>query len=411
MSISRDGLFKFKVLNEKQRKNLIILDAIKRNAPVSKTELSKQTGYNIVTLSNYIDEYKKNGLVYESGYDVPSGGRPPVLLALNKKDIYLIGIDFNTQNMRGIVTDLELNVICEVTTPRPNIAQLEVEEGLISLIKQLLVKSNVSPENIKFIAIGFYGGIEEKNGAIKGLDEEKGRARATIYYTNLRKVIEREFNIRPFIGTDATFAAFGERMQNPAADVESMLYIFKDIGKGVVIKGEIYCATDAVQDLDGLTGGLSPEEKSRLSKDLSYLRPWKKGMSLVDEALKVIQSGVGTKMVELLKGDLDKLSDEVIFEAAGQKDEVALELVETIAINLGVKISYLINLFSPNVVFVGGGIEKAGSLLFDTIQKTIDRLTLEEPLKKAKMYPSILGDRAVAIGAAAAGLREVFLEA
>ena len=134
-------------------------------------------------------------------------------------------------------------------------------------------------------------------------------------------------------------------------------------------------------------------------------------MSLTEEAVKIIESGVGTKMVEILKGDLDKLNNVIVIQAAEDKDEVALELVETIAINLGVKIAYLINLFSPNAVFVGGGIEKAGALLFDTIKKTVDKLTLEEPLKTVKMYPSILGERAVAVGAAAAGLREVFLEA
>ncbi|MFH1847606.1 MAG: ROK family protein [Candidatus Omnitrophota bacterium] len=411
MSISKDGLFKFQVLNEKQRKNLIILNAIKKGGQVSKSDLAKQTGYNIVTLSNYIEEYKSKGLVYETGLDSPSGGRPPVLLALKKQESYLVGVDFGLDAINAIITDLQLNIVAELTAPRPEIEQENVASSLISVIGDLIKKSRIENEKIRHISIGFYGAIEEKNGAVKWLDEEKGRSRATIYYTTLKKAIENEFNIGTFFGSDVTFAAFGERTQNPAADIENLLYVFKDIGRGVVIKGEIYCGTNTAQDLDGLTGGLRPEEKAKLSKDVNYLRPWKRGMSLLEEARKVLESGVGTTIVEILKGDMGQLTEATIIKAAGQKDEVAVELIETIGINLGVKVSYLINLFSPQAVFIGGGIEKAGSLLFDTIRKTIDKLTLEDSLKNVKLYPSILGDRAVAVGAAAAGLREVFLEA
>jgi N-acetylglucosamine repressor len=403
MSITKDGLFKYQALNERQRKNLLILEAIRKKGKISKASLSKQLGYNIVTLSNYIEEYIRKNLVRQDGYHESSGGRKPVLIELNKEEILLIGIDFNRDNLKGVLSDAMLNVVAEAAMTRPAIEQEDVKGALVSLIKDLIRNSKADQARIKCIAVGVYGGISEKNGAIKGLDEDKGRARATVYYSELKQAIESEFNIKTFFGQDASFAAFGEKAKNIGADVENMLYIFKDIGKGVMIKGEIYCGTDLESvDIEGIIGSMNNEEKIKLREESSYLRPW---------SSQVVERGVGTRIVELLKGDLESLNDEVIIKAASEKDEVAIELIEGVGINLGVRIAYLINLFSPQIVIVGGGIEKAGDILFRQISKTIEKLALEKPRSMVKILPATLGEKAVSLGAATVALREVFLEA
>lgn len=412
MSITKEGLFKYQMLNERQRKNLIILETIRKNGPTSRASIAKQVGYNIVTLSNYVEEYLKKGLVYETGIDSSSGGRRPVLLELSKNEFFVIGIDFNRDALKGLIADYALNVVAEATLPKPAIEQEDVKRGMISLIKGLIKEAKVDASKIKFIAIGTYGSLGEKNGTIKGLEEEKGRSRVTIYFTDLKYAIEKEFNIKTFFGQDASFAAFGEKAKNTNADVDSLLYIFQDIGKGVMIKGEIYCSTDiGAADMEGVTGNLSYEERTKIREESSYLRPWDSRMSLKSEAIKIIESGVGTKIVELVKGNLNNLDDDAIIKAALQDDDVAEELIENVGINLGVRIAYLINLFSPQVVVIGGGIEKAGALLFGQMENTIKKLSLEKSRQSVKILPAILGGKAVGLGAASVALRESFLEA
>jgi len=412
MSITKDGLFKYQALNERQRKNLIILDTIRKSGPVAKATLSRKLDYNIVTLTHHIEDYIKKGLVRESGFDGSSGGRKPVLMELNNDGAYIIGIDFNRGSLSGVVTDLMLKVIAEAKMSRPVIEQGVVQKSLADLIRELIKKAGVDASNIRFVGIGVYGAIGEKNGALKGLDEEKGKSRATLYFMELKQDIEKEFNIPTFFGQDASFAALGEKARNPSADVDSMLYMFQDIGKGVIVKGEIYCSTDAGGvDLEGITGNLDDAEKAKLREESSYLRPWDPQMSLKGEALKIIETGVGTKIVELLDGKMETLGDDVIIRAANGKDEIAIELIEGIGINLGIRIAYLINLFSPRIVIIGGGIEKSGGLLFKQIEKTIEKLALEKSRQSVKIAPSLLGEQGVTLGAAAAALRELFLEA
>ena len=46
-------------MTEKERRNLDILDTIRRRREVSRADISKLTGRNIVTVSNYVNTYLK----------------------------------------------------------------------------------------------------------------------------------------------------------------------------------------------------------------------------------------------------------------------------------------------------------------------------------------------------------------
>ena len=73
-----------RILSDKQRKNLSILELIVKHGPISRTEISRQTGLNIVTISNYINEFIDGELVAEKGFDVSTGGRRPTLVELDE---------------------------------------------------------------------------------------------------------------------------------------------------------------------------------------------------------------------------------------------------------------------------------------------------------------------------------------
>ena len=68
-------------LTEREEKNFRILELLRRRGPLTRTALSQGTGFNIVTVSNYINHFIKGGLVSERGFDISTGGRKPVLEA------------------------------------------------------------------------------------------------------------------------------------------------------------------------------------------------------------------------------------------------------------------------------------------------------------------------------------------
>ena len=211
------------------------------------------------------------------------------------------------------------------------------------------------------------------------------------------------------MGNDATCAAYGEKRLNVESDVENMLYIYSDVGCGIIIKGEIYSGTGGSAGEMQVSVDKLAEEKIVLPSDeLYYLKPLGVDLGIVSEAKAVIKKGVGTKILELAKGNLENITLDMVIKAAESEDKVALEVIEMAGIGLGTRVAYLINLFNPEVVVIGGGIEKAGEMILGSVRKAVRKLAFEEPASKVRIIPSRLGENAVALGAVALVMREIF---
>jgi len=407
MEQKKDGLFKYQTLTDRERKNLAILDIIRRSGPISRTEISKMTEINIVTISNYVNNYIQNALVVEKGLDISTGGRKPTLLELNVKGGYVIGVDVGPANIIGIITDLGINKVTKVKHPRPTGHMEDVTAASINTLEELINSSNIDKTKLRGIGFGISGVLDETSGTVRDTDRSRGLTSSS--YVALRTAVEQKFSINTFMGNDATCAAYGEKRLNIESDVENMLYIYSDVGCGIIIKGEIYSgAGGSAGEIQLSIDKLDKEKLTLPSDELYYLRPLGIDLGMKEEAKKVIKKGVGTKILELAKGDPEQITLDIIIKAAEGEDRVALDVIEMAGIGLGTRIAYLINLFNPEVVIIGGGVERAGELILGSVRKAVRKLAFEEAASKVRIIPSRLGEDAVAFGAVALVLREIF---
>lgn len=407
MEKKRDGLFKYQTLSDRERKNLAILDIIRRKGPISRTDISKMTEINIVTISNYVTNYIQNGLVVEKGLDISTGGRKPTLLELNVKGGYMAGVDIGPGHIVGVVTDLSLNKVAKVKHSRPAGHMEDVTNVSMGVLRELVENSKVDKDKMKGIGFGISGVLDETSGTVRDTDPSRGLTSSS--YVNLRGAIEQQFNINTYVGNDATCAAYGEKRLNVESDVENMLYIYSDVGCGIIIKGEIYSGTGgSAGEIQLSVDKLGDKSIALPSDELYYLRPLGVDLGIVGEAKKIIEKGVGTRILELAKGNPENLNLDIIIQAAEADDKVAMDVIEMAGIGLGTRVAYLINLFNPEVVVIGGGVERAGELVLGPLRKSVRKLAFEEPASKVRIIPSALGEDAVALGAAALVLREIF---
>lgn len=405
--VVRQTLFRDQVLSDRERKNLAILDVIRKSGPVTRTEISKVTKLNIVTVSNYVNNYIDKGLVIEKGFDISTGGRKPTLVELNAKMGHVIGVDIGPIYMIATLTDLTNAVIGKVKRERPKGPMNEVITSSIEMVYEIIEKSKIDKNKIKGVGLGVSGVIDSIAGTVRDTDPLRGRTTGS--YASVKSLVQKEFGIPTFVGNDATVAAFGEKRLGLEQEINDMLYVYSDVGCGIIIKGEIYCGAG------GSAGEmqLMVDQAGSPLQDAapSYLRPWGVDLGITEEAKRILSKEQGeSKMSELAGGDLDNLTADMVIEAAKAKDKIAVEIIENAGVNLGVRIAYLINLFNPEVVVIGGGIEQAGEILLDPVRKTVRQLAFEEPANTVKIVPSRLGDSAVALGAAALVLREIFAQ-
>jgi Transcriptional regulator/sugar kinase len=392
MDIKQEGLFHHRSLSDKERKNLAILELIRKRGPISRTDISHITDVNFVSVSNYVKDYIGKGILIETGCDISTGGRRPELVELNTKGLYAVGLDIGVSDIIATITDFSVNVVSKTKIPTPADSVGEIALKAIESIEDLLKKTGVEKGKIRAIGIG--------------------AASSNNRFHPVADSIKEKFGIEVFMGSDAACAAFGEKQLNPKADAEDLLYMYSDVGCGIIIKGDAYLGAGGNAGEIRLSHEhISKEEELLFFKSSQYLKPWGMDLGIASMAKYEIEKGVGTKIVACAKGDLKKINTEVVIEAAKQDDEIAIDIVRNAGMNLGVRIAYLVNLFNPEVVVVGGGVEKAGELILDPIRKAVKKLAFSEQAGIVKIITSALGEDAVSLGAASLAVREIFLKA
>lgn len=408
----RERVLESSMLSDHERKNFSILELIRRNGPITRADISKTTDLNIVTVSNYMNTYIAENLVREGGMEASSGGRKPTLVKLNEEHSYALGLDLGHMGsggttMAGIVTDLSGRIISRIEKARSKDSMDRIIEQSLDMIEELINKKGVQKDKIRGVGIGIGGVIDENLGTVR--DSTKNGIRTS--YISMKGLIEDRFGIPSFLGNDATFAAFGEKMHALPMDVEDVIYMYSDVGSGIIIKGGMYCGAS------GSAGEIRINyprngDHMKLSKNLSLLLPMGLDLGLISMAQKLMkEEGVASTISELCGDNLDKMTVDHIINAAKSGDTLAIELLEDAAVNLGVRVAYLVNLFNPEIVIIGGGIEKAGSLFLEPLRRTIRKWAFEEPANIVKIIPAQLGKEAVALGAASVVIRDVFIKA
>jgi len=400
-------LLKDRILTDKERKNLAILEVIRKNGPISRTDISKITELNIVTVSNYVNHYIKKGLVVEGELDESTGGRKPVLVELNPKAGYIVGVGLNMLSTVGVLVDLEINVIAEVKRERNPENSESVIENMIDMAQEIIEKAEIDRSKIVGVGVGVPGIIDERGRTIRW-PQSLGEKDVNVCLS-IKDSFERRLNIPTFVENDANAAVLGEKWLGLDRDVRHMLYMFSGVGCGVLINGEIYRgATGAAGEL-GIT---SPKaDKDYAQQIASQLGRWEMDLGMAVKARQYIEKGESSILRDFVGGDLSKISFKEIVKGVKERDRLTLRVVDEVGQDLGKKIAFLVNLLNPEVVVIGGGIEDCGAPLLDAVKNSVKEWSVEEASSQVKIIPSAFGENAVALGVVGIVAREVFAQA
>ena len=409
--IKRRNLLDQHRLTEREEKSFQLLELLRQRGPLTRTELSQGTGFNIVTVSNYVNQFIKQALVLERGFDISTGGRKPILVELHAKSGFAVGIDVGPINVPNsqmvlVMTDLRGQMIHRVSMPRTHDNMDRILQGFGGVIREFLKSSPIDAKKIHGIAIGLPGIMDERAGTIRDTSRHGIRTN----YVAIRDQLEAEFHLPVLMGSDSSLAGYGELRLGLDRSVGNLIYLYSDVGASLIFNGHIYWGSGGSA---GELGVFVPTDDDYLKwiKSPSFVLSNVWDLGLAAQAKKLIQEGHATKIQELAQGNLEAIRLETILQAAQGGDQLARELIEHAAMQLGIRIAYLVNLLNPDIVVIGGGIEHAGSMLLEPVWRSVKKYAYEEPASLVDVLPAQLGENAVALGAACWVIREVFVQA
>ncbi len=404
--------FQNEELTEKERRNIDILEILRRQGPISRPDISKEIGINVVTISNYVDDFIKHNLVYEKELDVSEGGRRPVLLDLNPQGGYVVGVGLNLMNVVGLLVDLKGNIITKTQVARPKPSVKEITECLLETVREIFRRSKDYTTNIKGIGVGMAGLINKKDGSIHWPQKMDNYYTYSSVDLPLKNLIEREFNLPTLIENDATAAAFGEYWLGMETGIKNLIYMFSGVGCGFMLNGQIY------RGFQGYAGEVSiynyKEEDSFNCKpgNNCFLKRWEMDLGIVDEVKKLLSGNkeIAEKFFKLTASNIDNIDLKSVFIANRAKDPVAAEALNNAAKRLGIKIASLANLMNPEMIIIGGGFEDAGEDFLNKVTSTVKEWAFREVTEDLRIVYAQLRENSVALGAGSLVMQKVFAQ-
>ena len=179
------------------------------------------------------------------------------------------------------------------------------------------------------------------------------------------------------------------------------------IGGGIVLDGDIY---HGASDVAGEIGHMTIDSTGRRCKCGNYgcLEAYASGPAIAPRAVEGIEAGAESILPRLVGGDLRKVTAQIVYEAAHDGDELALEVVRDTAKFLGAGVANLLNVFNPEVVVVCGGVTLAGDKLFVPLRREVTRRAFKPAVDVCRIVPGELTGTAGVYGAAAVFLKRTW---
>jgi len=218
----------------------------------------------------------------------------------------------------------------------------------------------------------------------------------------LGDILTEKLGIVTYIINDANAAAVGEHRFGVGKGFTNMIYltVSTGIGGGIIVDGELYSGTDGCA---GELGHMTVEVDGPRCHcgNFGCLEALASGWAVVIEAVKRINQGEKSSIIELADGGLESITAETVAMAARRGDRLAADIVREAANYLGVGLANLVNIFNPELIVIGGGLSKMGDMLLKPARKVVKERAFKLPTRTVRIVRARLGSNAGIIGAAA----------
>lgn len=307
---------------------------------------------------------------------------------------HVVGMDIGGTKMMAAVFDSDFNIV-GVCKKKSKTKTRERSEDRIIKIIETAIEAAGSPK-ISGIGVGSPGPLDPDTGVI--IDTPN------LGWKNfpLAEMLKKRFGVPVVVDNDVNVGTYGEWCFGEISGCRHVVGIFPGtgIGGGIIVDGKmLHGFSGAAGEIGHMTvevGGPfcgcgkrgcleAVASRIAISKEIAALA--------IREDAPFILERCGTDLANIRSG--------VIAEAIASGEKKVEDVVRRAAYYIGIAAGNLINILSPEVVVVGGGLITA---MPDLFLKEIKRGVADHAMpflrKNVRILPAALGDNATVMGAA-----------
>ncbi len=264
-------------------------------------------------------------------------------------------------------------------------------DAIAKKIAELCQQSGIELKNLSSIGVGspgpLNGGKLLKTANLpqwEGLDLEAG--------------LMSRCGVPAFVENDATAAAMGEWLYGAGKGLTHMLFVTVStgIGAGIVVNGQ---RDGGIQGNAGEFGHIVMKPDGFLCRCGKHgcLETLASGTAIARVAKEQAQNSPYLRNIK----DVDAAA---VFDGYAEQDAICQDVLEQASHYLGLGLSYLVNLFNPQMIILGGGVIANHHEWLKSITANTKKYSMDAMYQAVTIAPAQLGANSGLQGALAAGV-------
>ena len=379
----------------KQINRNLVLNLIKDQGPISRTEVARLSGLSPASVSGITADLIERDLVKEIGAGESRGGRRPVLLALNPRGGFVIGLKLSETNIAGVLTDLEATVVNNHHMPINGRILEKTLDAMADMVNALIHKANIDQEQLLGIGVGLAGVLDAQRGILRYSPIFGWRD------VPISDLLFDRTGVPVYVDNDVNTLTLTEKWFGKGQGKDSLLTVTigRGVGLGIIVNGQLYRGFEGGAGEFGHTV-IDPAGSLCDCGNRGCLETFVSDPALLRMAAEAVIRGELPNSVQTL--------DDLLAEAQGG-NPAACAIYASAGEVLGRGIANLANIFSPQLIIVSGEGVQAGDLIFDPMREAIARHVMPGFIGDTEVEVDVWDDDAWARGAAGLVLQQLFM--
>ena len=315
----------------------------------------------------------------------------------------IIGVDIGgTTTAAGLVTRTG-EVFHAVQRPTHRDGPGTALAGLLDVVREVRAHASAHTVTIDGVGIGVAGVVDTTTGTMQAHEHNLLPELANV---PLPEAVGRAAGAPVFVDNDVNVQALAEWMFGVGRGSHSlaMMAIGTSIGGGIIlgdtlVRGANYSA--------GEWHALPIDFNGRLCwcGARGCLGAWVEGRSIVADARERLAGGAPSSLPAMAGNDPERLTPELVFQAAAAGDPVGKAIVDGVCAALGAGLASILNGLNPEMVVVTGGVARSLVPLADELRRAVGQHTLATGVIASTRIHVIAGDKERAVRGGAALVR------
>ena len=313
--------------------------------------------------------------------------------------VYYVGIDVGGTHLRAALfaasSGVALAARQEDTLAREGHAA--VLARIAALARAVAAAGGARPEQVRGVGLGLPGRLDPQRGVVEFLPNLPGNWVGVPAAPLLAAALGWPVRLI----NDARAATLGEWAYGAGrgAATVACFTLGTGIGGGLVINGRLHLG------FNGTAGELGHQVIDVYGPPCGCggrgcLEAFASGPAITALGVKAVLQGLTTQIGARVDYDLNRITPQVMAEAALAGDAVAAEIFERVGEYLGIGVANIVIAIGPQRVIIAGGVARLGELLLAPIRRTLRERVHLAPAELVEIVTAQLGGEAGLVGAA-----------